>query len=161
MSRLRISACEKILVGGDYRRVMNRGVKHVNTYFVLLGIPAERRRVGIIVSKKVGRAVVRSRVKRRIRECYRTTPLWLGPTRQDQWHQRLWPQMEFVIIARKRCAEIDFQRLSSHLTQSIIALQGRIHQQQKKQAQHRLPQCPESRYGEQHTKMPTRQIPMS
>ena len=133
MNRLRISSHEKILLGRHYRNVMSQGVKHVSRYFVLLGVHAPKRRVGIIVSKKVGGAVTRSRVKRRLRECYRQTPLWLTPSREKMWHEGSWPAMELVIIARKQATQVDFQRLSSDFVQSLIHLQERVLRESRKE----------------------------
>lgn len=65
----------------DYARVAREGVRHRSPHFVLLVAPARRgpaarapagARLGLTVSRKVGGAVVRNRVKRRIRESFRT-----------------------------------------------------------------------------------------
>ena len=57
-------------------------------------------RVGIVVSKKVGKAVVRNKVKRRVREILRKTHL---------------PPAEVMIIARPEAAEASFQDLFKDL----------------------------------------------
>lgn len=81
---------------------------HGNGYLVLyarknsLGI----NRVGITVSKKLGHAVVRNRVRRRLREVYRL-------------HEELFaPGWDIVVVARSRCIGADFQKL----TQSYLSL---------------------------------------
>ena len=63
-------------------------------------------RVGITVSKKLGCAVVRNRIRRRLREVYRLnedcfTPGW-----------------DIVVVARSRCIDASF----SKLTQSYLSL---------------------------------------
>lgn len=126
MNCLKLTRDEKILISRDYRRVMNKGVKYVGPSLVIIGVPAIQRRVGIIASKKVGGAVVRNKVKRRLRECYRNTPLLLTPTRESQWHQRSWPAMEFVIIARKSATDAPMHQLSSELIKAMIGLQKRL-----------------------------------
>lgn len=56
-------------------------------------------RVGITVSKKLGGAVIRNRVRRRLREVYRLH------------EDRFAPGWDIVIVARSRCIKGDFQAL--------------------------------------------------
>lgn len=58
-------------------------------------------RVGITVSKKLGHAVVRNRVRRRLREVYRL-------------HEALFqPGWDIVVVARSRCISASFQDIVS------------------------------------------------
>ena len=58
-----------------------------------------RRRMGVTVSSTVGNAVVRNRVKRTLRELFRT-------------RQGVLPEgIELVVIARHSAAQADFERL--------------------------------------------------
>lgn len=57
-------------------------------------------RVGITVSKKLGYAVVRNRVRRRLREVYRLN------------EQRFKPGYDIVVVARTRCIRADFATLT-------------------------------------------------
>jgi ribonuclease P protein component len=69
----------------------------------------ETNRVGVTVSKKLGKAVVRNRVRRRIREAYRLNEgLFL-------------PGWDIVIVARSRAVEVSFQKL----TESLLSLSER------------------------------------
>ena len=62
-------------------------------------------RVGITVSKKLGHAVVRNRVRRRQREVYRLNEAKIQPG----WH--------IVVVARSRCISASFQDIvSAYLT---------------------------------------------
>ena len=63
-------------------------------------------RVGITVSKKLGHAVVRNRVRRRLREVYRLHEAEFAPG----W--------DIVVVARSRCVTASFDRL----TQSYLTL---------------------------------------
>lgn len=62
-------------------------------------------RVGITVSKKLGHAVVRNRVRRRLQEVYRL-------------HEALFqPGWDIVVVARSRCISASFQDIvSAYLT---------------------------------------------
>lgn len=73
----------------------------------MLVSPREREtqfgRVGLTVSRRVGGAVVRNRVKRRVREWYRRSAL-AGAAALD-----------LVVIARPSAASLSFQALSADL----------------------------------------------
>lgn len=72
-------------------------------------------RVGITVSKKLGKAVVRNRVRRRIREAYRLN------------EEKFLPGWDIVIVARSRAVEVSFQKLS----ESLLSLADRADLLQK------------------------------
>lgn len=63
-------------------------------------------RVGITVSKKLGKAHVRNFVRRRLREIYRLN--------EDKFQ----PGWDIVVVARTKAVSADFERL----TQSYLAL---------------------------------------
>ena len=63
-------------------------------------------RVGVTVGKKLGHAVVRNRVRRRLREVYRLN------------EDRFLPGYDIVVVARSRCIDADFGRL----TQAYLSL---------------------------------------
>lgn len=75
---------------------------HANGYLVLYARPnrSATNRVGITVSKKLGHAVVRNRVRRRLREIYRLN------------EERFAPGWDIVVVARSRCVDADFQKLT-------------------------------------------------
>ncbi len=72
-------------------------------------------RVGITVSKKLGKAVVRNRVRRRIREAYRLN------------EEKFLPGWDIVIVARSRAVEVSFRKLS----ESLLSLADRADLLQK------------------------------
>ena len=73
-----------------------------NGYLVLYARPnrSESNRVGITVSKKLGGAVIRNRVRRRLREVYRL-------------HEEAFaPGWDIVVVARSRCIDANFAALT-------------------------------------------------
>ena len=75
---------------------------YANSLMVLYARPNKtgKNRVGITVSKKLGKAVVRNRVRRRLREVYRLH------------EERFTPGWDIVVVARSRCVEASFERLT-------------------------------------------------
>ena len=69
-------------------------------------------RVGITVSRKVGTAVERNRVRRRLREVVRLAP-----------PSRLRPGHDYVLIGRRTALHLPFERLVEDLDRAL----GRVH----------------------------------
>lgn len=68
--------------------------------------PLPHPRIGVTVSKKVGNAVVRNRIRRWVRELFRQNKTWF-PAGQD-----------IVIIAKKRAAQATHAQLATDLSRS-------------------------------------------
>jgi ribonuclease P protein component len=84
----------------DFGRVNRTGVRRAGRHFVAVVAPAgpgsvEAPRLGLAVSRRVGNAVARNRVKRRVREWFRRERSSL-PAGTD-----------WVVIARAGAAELD------------------------------------------------------
>lgn len=81
---------------------------HANSYLVLYARKnrTDTNRVGITVSKKLGHAVVRNRVRRRLREVYRLHELAFQPG----W--------DIVVVARTKAIDAPF----GTLTENYLAL---------------------------------------
>ncbi len=81
---------------------------HANSYLVLYARKnrCSANRVGVTVSKKLGGAVVRNRVRRRLREVYRLN------------ESRFAPGWDIVVVARSRCVNASFEKL----TQAYLSL---------------------------------------
>jgi ribonuclease P protein component len=90
----------------EFKRVFSRGQSVANRQFVLYTYQrqtAEPFRLGVSISRRVGNAVVRNRLKRMIKEVTR------------HWAEHLKPQLDLVIIARKPSAELDYYQIKQSL----------------------------------------------
>ena len=85
----------------EFRRLYAKGASAAAPYLVVYARKSGRgtNRLGITVSTKVGKAVVRNRVRRRIREIYRL--------HEGELHRGL----QLVIVARNRAAGADYRQL--------------------------------------------------
>ena len=84
----------------QYALVYNKGSSWVNDLTVMKALPngLTLSRYGLSVSRQVGKAVTRNRVKRLFREILRLTPL------QPGW--------DIIFIARSAAASADYARLN-------------------------------------------------
>ena len=76
---------------------------HANSYLVLYARKNKtgENRVGITVSKKLGKAHVRNRVRRRFREVYRLN------------EEKFQPGWDIVVVARTKSIHADFGKLTA------------------------------------------------
>ncbi|HFH9836710.1 TPA: ribonuclease P protein component [Streptococcus suis] len=88
----------------DFNAIFTQGENVANRRFVIYHLHREQRhfRVGLSVSKKLGNAVTRNRIKRRIRHVL----LDLKPQLVTD---------DFVVIARKGVEELTYQELKQNL----------------------------------------------
>jgi ribonuclease P protein component len=104
----------------EFLKVQERGTKVSADCLVVLVLPNGRAdgltRLGLTVSTKVGNAVVRNRLRRRLRELFRTR------------REALPGGLDMVIIARTSAAEADwarlvraFERVSTELSRRFTA----------------------------------------
>ena len=84
-----------------FRRLYRKGSAAANRYLVLYcrRNGTQENRIGITVGKKLGCAVVRNRVRRRLRECYRLNEAQFRPGH------------DIVIVARSRAVDAPFDAL--------------------------------------------------
>jgi ribonuclease P protein component len=108
----RFRRSDRLLHSRDFRRVSRTGRRVASASFVIL-VAASRRegtpssRLGTTVSRKVGNAVVRNRVKRAIREWFR------------QHRSQLPPAIDMVVIARPPAAALSGQEISTDLCEQL------------------------------------------
>jgi ribonuclease P protein component len=112
MGDQRLRPAERLRHAHDYQRVFQQGTKLVAPVFVLYVLPtsASHSRLGMAVSRRVGGAVVRNRVKRRLRELFR------------RHKSLLCPVCDVVFVARQGAAEAS---LEEYTRQFLMLLQRR------------------------------------
>lgn len=90
----------------DFSRVFKHGKAAANHQFVLYYKPsaeAESFRIGVSASKKVGNAVVRNRIRRRVKEAVR------------HMEQKVSLRVDIVLIVRKPAIELGHEELKKSL----------------------------------------------
>lgn len=85
----------------EFRRVYHKGKSGVSSFFVVYARPnhSGRNRLGLTVSAKLGHAVVRNRIRRRLREIYRLA--------QPEMRRGF----DVVLVARSRAVTASYQDL--------------------------------------------------
>ncbi|HHY46248.1 MAG TPA: ribonuclease P protein component [Firmicutes bacterium] len=108
---------EKLRSAREFRRILDHGRSYANALFVVYALPPEgpSGRIGVVVGRKFGTAVVRNRVRRRVLEAFRQG---LGD-----------PEMvkDVVIIPRHAARDAEFRDLCRalwHILYTAHALRG-------------------------------------
>ena len=101
---------ESLRSSTDFRRVLSNGNRRRQGAIVLVSSPGRPGppRLGLVVSRNSGNAVVRNRIKRRLRHAVAVLPLQ--------------PGNDYVIIANSQVAEVSFSRLQGWLTRALEEL---------------------------------------
>lgn len=110
----RFGRADRLLKTRDFRRIGREGHRRQTRHFVVLSVggdpaaaQAARTRLGVTVSRRVGNAVARNRVKRRVREWFRHSRRGLRGVR------------ELVVIARSGAAELEMAEITEDLDQLL------------------------------------------
>lgn len=87
----------------EFRRIYSKGKSAVTPYLVVYCRPNRlgHNRLGVTVSVKLGKAVVRNRARRRLRELFR-----LAQPEMKQGY-------DVILVARSRCATAPHKKLSA------------------------------------------------
>jgi ribonuclease P protein component len=117
-ARLTFGATDRLRQSADFIRVQREGVRFQTTHFVVYGLRlagTDSTQLGITVSRRVGKAVSRNRVKRRVRECFR---LILRPM--------LPAGTSLVVIARKGAATLGAPAINHELRTVILSVSRKL-----------------------------------
>ncbi|WP_163655351.1 ribonuclease P protein component [Listeria sp. PSOL-1] len=96
----------RIKKSDDFQKVFKRGKSVANRQFVIYTLKKEdlvHFRIGLSVSKKIGNAVCRNRIKRCIRQVF------------HELDDGLVQENDYIIIARKPAANMDFHEIKKSL----------------------------------------------
>lgn len=97
---------QRIKKNEEFQKVFKKGKSFANRQFVVYYLEKEGQtefRIGLSVSKKIGKAVVRNQIKRYIRQSFL------------ELNEQLCPNMDYVIIARQPAATLDFHETKKSL----------------------------------------------
>ena len=118
-AQLSFAAADRLHRSAEFLRLQRDGVRFQSPHFVVyasrLEREPERSRLGITVSRRIGNSVVRNRVKRRVRECFRKglrASLPVG--------------MSIVVIARGGAGALESAAITDELMLAARNLKGRI-----------------------------------
>lgn len=108
---LRFTKEERLLRRADFLRLSAGAMKlHTSSFIILFSpSPEGRRRIGVTVSRKVGTAVVRNRIKRLVREFYRH-------------HKALFPPLDVNFIAKRGAEKLDYRLVCQELDRAVERL---------------------------------------
>ncbi len=107
--------CNRLLKRSEFDQVFKLGSKQVGRHFVCYTVRREEpgNKLGLVVSRKVGKAVTRNRVKRFVRETFRL-------------HQgEFVASIALVVVARAEAAKVDFAACERSICQ-LLAREGLI-----------------------------------
>ncbi|KAF1302647.1 MULTISPECIES: ribonuclease P protein component [Enterococcus] len=90
----------------DFQTVFQNGASFANRKFVVYRLDKPEQahfRVGLSVGKKIGNAVTRNAVKRKIRACL------------YDMREKIVPEIDFIVIARPAISELDSKEVYTNL----------------------------------------------
>ena len=106
----------RIRRSSEYQKNWREGARYHTAHFIAVISPGrDHTRLGLTVSRKVGNAVCRNRLKRWIREFFR------------HHHKRFGPAVDVAIVAKRQAGRLDHQQLDQELTTLFARLETGHH----------------------------------
>lgn len=122
-------AADRLHRSAEFLRLQRRGIRLQAKHFVLYAgriddtgdhagkqesAASPRKRLGITVSRRIGNAVVRNRIKRHVRECFR-----------QMLRERLDDGMSIVVIALAGADKLERTAINAELLTATLNLAGK------------------------------------
>jgi ribonuclease P protein component len=118
-AQLSFAAADRLHRSAEFLRLQRNGVRFQSPHFVLyagsLDDEPARPRLGVTVSRRIGNAVVRNRVKRRVREFFR-----------KEMRAQLDSGTSIVVIARGGAGALESPAIGDELSMAARNLRARI-----------------------------------
>ena len=113
LKRQTFTKADRIRRPSEYRTLSKKGKRHYNDHFIIISRKNQifRSRLGVTVSKKVGKAVTRNKIKRLVRETFRLN------------RSRLPEQVDMNVIAKASAGKIEAEELKRHLMRCFERLE--------------------------------------
>jgi ribonuclease P protein component len=106
----------RICRSSEYQRAWQEGKRYHTTHFVVITNPGrDNSRLGITVSRKVGNAVCRNRLKRWIREFFR------------HHHKQFGRAMDISVVAKRQAGRLDHLHVDRELLTVFARLETDQH----------------------------------
>lgn len=113
---LRFSKADRVLSKKDFERAKKKGLRCGGQFLLLSFVAGERARLGLIVSRKVGTAVQRNRLKRVIREFFRL-------------HKNEFPRGDCIFVLKKLAGTLTNTELKQQIDLSLHRLKRKLTKQ--------------------------------